>query len=391
MNDAKSFHKWVGQARGHSGRFWPGMFLALVIVFILAGCSQNNNAEPAGNEQANMEPVTSAVEEAEEVATPEGAMPQLVVSIWGGTLAENFQRYVAEPFEEQYGVEIILDTGTSAERTSKLLATMDNPEIDVFYISSAGAITARDAGAILPIRPENFSNLPDLYEEMRDPVGENTGPAYTFLVAGLVYNREYWGDNPPTSWLDFWNTDEPVGIPDITNSSGPLFLTMISQLNGGSEGNLDPAFEKIKELKDRMQIFTSGPDVVQAAAQGNVVLGAQYAQYVQVDPDSPVVWLAPEEGAIGNLDLALVVNGTEHRDLAEQLINFHLAPEQQLNMAIHQGESPTNSKVVVPDDIEFNVIRTPEDFAKLNVFDDTIINEHQAEWLERWQEEILGQ
>ena len=52
---------------------------------------------------------------------------------------------------------------------------------------------------------------------------------------------------PPTSWEDMWNPEYKgrVGITGLASSLGTAFMVEIAKLHGGSETNIEPAFEAI--------------------------------------------------------------------------------------------------------------------------------------------------
>ena len=349
----------MGQIKIFRGVTIPLAVLILTIL-VLAGCTA---------------PVAPSQPAAEGEATQEeaaGEMPRLVVSVWGGSYADEFKEQVADPFAEQFGVEVVVDGGPSSERLAKILATKDNPEADLFYITDYQAAIANQAGALLPIRPENFENLDELYDFAKDPLGGNTCPAFTVLNAGLAYNTDHW-DEPPTSWNDMWREDLPgdVGYPNMVTSYAPLLLLQLSEMNGGGVDNVDPGFAKIEELKDHIFLYTV-QESLQALNQGDVSITPQLNIFVAKDPDAVAQFVTPEEGGLGIVNLVCVVNGTQNQELAEKFIDFHLAQEQQLNMAVNQGESPTNMMVEVPEDLPYNLVVGEEAVNSLNFWDPNV-------------------
>ena len=133
---------------------------------LVVACAQAD--EMSQNEETTIEE-TLIEETTDEEPSSADEKPTIVVSMWGGFTAEKYTELVFEPFAEQYGVEIILDTGSSGERLGKLIATKDNPEVDVFYITDHQAAIASKEGALWPNRKENFENIDDLYDWAQNP------------------------------------------------------------------------------------------------------------------------------------------------------------------------------------------------------------------------------
>jgi len=77
----------------------------------------------------------------------------------------------------------------------------------------------------------------------------------------IAYNSEYAKD-PPKSWEDLLDPkwEGKIIFPDITTSHGMGMLVLLAKLNGGSETNIDPGFEKIKELKSNVLTFWTNHD-----------------------------------------------------------------------------------------------------------------------------------
>lgn len=347
--------------------------LLLLPVMLLAGC-QGVVPPSAGGEPA----------------APE-TKPRLVVSVWGGSYADQFDQHVAQPFAEQFNAEVILDTGGSSERLSKLIATKGNPEVDLFYITDYQAAIAKQEGLLLPVRSENVPNTDKLYEPFKDPLGDGTCPAFTVLGVGMAYHKEE--VSPPFSWMDLWQVDmkDRIAVPDISISTGPPLLVEIASLNGGGLQNVDPGFEKFKELKENIHlIYSRTQEVVTAINQGDIVLSPGLNIFIQESPDQPIGFAWPTEGGLGIVNLACVVQGTGNRKLAEQFIDFHLAVEQQRAMAVNQSESPTNRNVELSGDAAAGLLYGEEAIDSLNFFDPNVLARNREAWIERWNQEIVA-
>jgi putative spermidine/putrescine transport system substrate-binding protein len=321
------------------------------------------------------------------LAAPASAQ-ELTISIWGGSYAEEFRRHVVEPFEEAYGVEVQLDGGLASERLSKLMVTRGRG-VDLVYLTDHQMAEASQRGLLQPIDPGNFENLDALYDFARDPLGGGLCPAFTVAGVGLAYNKDHF-ETPPSSWADLWSDDleARAGYTDMTVSYGPLLLVMVAELNGGGIDNVDPAFEKLAEIKGDLQIFTRR-EILDSINQGDASLAPHLNIFVTRDESVPLRFAWPEEGGLGVLNLACVTSSSENPELAQKFIDFHLSQEIQAAMLEAQGETPVRPDVEIPDDLDFNVI-APEEVEKLRFYDTRTIVENRAEWLERWQEEILA-
>jgi putative spermidine/putrescine transport system substrate-binding protein len=316
----------------------------------------------------------------------------LIISSWGGSWAEKFEEHVVKPFEAEFNVDVILDTGPSGERLAKLLATEGEPEFDITLLADHQAALAKEKGLLVSLQEENVPNLQQLYEDYRDPLGGGTCPTYTVVALGLAYNKEM--VSPPFSWKDLWNVDlrDNIAIPTITNTTGPLLFLELNALYGGSTSNFAPVFDVIESGKDNIHIiYSRTQEVITAVNQGDVALGAALNIFVSESPDSPIAFAWPTEGGLGLYDVVCVVKGTKRQALAEKFINFYLDAERQRLMAINQSESPTNKLVEIPEGTGTNVIYGQEMNDSLIFFDPNLIAANLASWTETWNERIIAE
>lgn len=310
----------------------------------------------------------------------------LTISVWGGSYAEEFRETVVEPFEKEYGVKVTLETGLSGERLAKVMATGGRGTDLVYFTDYQMAeIAARDL--LQPVDPEAISNLDDIRDFARDPLGNGLCPAFTVLGVGLAYNKDM--TQEPSSWSDLFR--EGIGrrgFPDINISYGPLLVAMAAQMGGGGLDNMDPGFEKIAAFKDRLQIFT-GREILDAINQGDVAISPHLNIFVQRDESVPLRFTFPEEGGLGVLNLVCVTAQSDNVDLAQKFIDFHLSQAVQQEMLVNQGEGTVRSNVDIPEQSKFSLI-SKEDLEKLQFFDVGTIVKKRAEWIDRWQEEVIA-
>ncbi|MFC7740914.1 extracellular solute-binding protein [Nocardiopsis composta] len=122
----------------------------------------------------------------------------LVVSTFAFA-TEEFMEVVGEPFEEETGIEVVLDTGTNAGRLTKLRINKEAPDTDVVLISDYYARIGADMGLFAEVDPADVPAMEGIWPWAVDPQGY--GPAYTFQLLGMVYRTDL-VDGVPDSWDD---------------------------------------------------------------------------------------------------------------------------------------------------------------------------------------------
>jgi putative spermidine/putrescine transport system substrate-binding protein len=299
---------------------------------------------------------------------------------------------VMEPFEQEFDSELTLALpGGSTEILARLRAEKDNPTLDVVLIGGALEKTAAAEGLMEEVDwAEEAPNWNDLISEAKDVPGY--GPSIAMSGIGMIYNTEKMPFEP-SSWYDFWDPRlSDGGLIGVFNMDANYTLALTSLLNdheGGTEDNVDPAFEKWKELMESHAplILDSSQDVVDSIAQRDawMVFGPNSRALSMAKEGLPVSIEYPEEGGFIWGNYAGIPKGSKNRDLAVEFINFYLRPEIQADWATCVGYSPTNQNTDLGD-YEYKDALIVDNVFEL---DWEYINEHRAEWIERWNTEVL--
>ena len=128
---------------------------------------------------------------------------KLVVSTWGFN-EDFFRSEIYAPFEKENNVEIVLDTGNNADRLNKL--RQGNSDVDVIFLSDYYAQQGIEDNVFETIDSSKLTNLDNIYETAKAPLGEEYGPAYTIAQFGIAYNPDEVA-KPVASWKDLWSAD----------------------------------------------------------------------------------------------------------------------------------------------------------------------------------------
>lgn len=119
-------------------------------------------------------------------ATEDSGKQQLVVSTWG--LSQDvWEQEVKIPFEEKYDVELVLDTGGTNDRYTKL-ANNPNSTVDIIELSQATAANGYEAGLFEELDYSKIPNASELIEPAAELAENGFGAAYTVNSIGIIYN-----------------------------------------------------------------------------------------------------------------------------------------------------------------------------------------------------------
>lgn len=317
---------------------------------------------------------------------------ELVVSTWAFGVDKMEENWV-KPFEEEYGVDIVLDTGGTGERYAKLESN-PNSDVDVFITSQDYENKGKEAGLWKDFDDSKLENYDELYDSAKNPNGENTGPAYTYNRLALVYNKDLVNFDI-NSIEDIIDNDEitSIAIPDIIDTQGPSFLQLIANTLGEdlySEEGKNKVFETIDKLSNKVvKNYISSTDVItmmeNKEAQLALIPEYYYKSVKEVIPNA--TWVDPKEGSVMNFNTMEITKNTDKEDLAYKFIDFMISKKIQTDVANAQMDAPVNKTVDIDSFIE-GIPFTPIDAFK--TIDYRQMSNNMEDFTKRWYEIFNG-
>ncbi len=314
----------------------------------------------------------------------------LVVSTFAFA-TEEFTQVVAEPFEAETGIKVVLDTGTNAGRLTKLRINAETPDTDVVLISDYYAQIGKDMGLFSPIDREEVPNLDAVQPWAVDPDGY--GPAYTFQLLGLLYRTDL-VEEVPDSWEDLWA--EPEGgyvLPDISVSAGPMFVLAAGEHFGSGPADPDAGFEALAEIgPDALQFYTGSTELTSLLERGEIVMAPGLDNFAMgsVAADQPIGFAVPDQGRVMTANTVQVVDGAPNPAGARAFADFLLRPEVQEGMAAALHDKPV-ALGADPTPLMEQVSREAASDPIANGYhqgDLELIAGERSAWLDRFTEEV---
>lgn len=371
---------------------------AAMLSTTIAACGSSNNTATttaaaaettaAAETSAAAETTAAAGETADASAAQDFAGQTLTISTFSFN-AELLQKNIYDPFMEQTGAKLVVETGKNAERVTKIEESPEN--YDVVVISDSFAAQLGNDGILGNIDRSKVANLDSIYDVAKAPMGEEYGPAYTFNRLGIVYDPSMI-DVEIKSFADLWNPElkDCIAVPDITTTSGVLFYYATAAAFGLTPGQDDDAiFAKLEELKPNVvKTWTSANDTITMLNQGEASVAAlldySYTTAKQANPD--YVWVSPSEGNFACFNMLNITKDCKNKDLAEAFINFYLSKDVQLADALDGVDAPVNTEVELTEEQAANFTYGQEMVDSLVLPDWSLITEKKADWINRWNE-----
>ncbi|MEM4482194.1 MAG: extracellular solute-binding protein [Desulfurococcaceae archaeon] len=292
-----------------------------------------------------------------------------------------------KPFEEKYNVEIVLISGTTSERYTKLTNKVE-PIPDVVFFPDYYTYMAADKGFLIKINLSKISNYNDIYPFIRNQLPEYVkyyGVPHTIQDLGIAYRSDL---HPPvTSWRDIWRDDFKGKIiwPVMTATSGPMALVMTSLAYTGELYNVEAAFNYLVDLKPYIVAYytrSGDPQLYMERGEAELTPVLRYNWGPLKNLTLPIGIVCPNEGSVFVLNMISIVNGTSNADLAYEFINHWISEESQRRLAESLVDAPINSKVLLPAGHPFDISCV---YSKPIYLDPKILAENLGEWVEKWR------
>ena len=282
---------------------------------------------------------------------------ELVFSCNGGSTQTIFEKVIIPKFTEQTGVKVTYVAGQPADIAAKLRAQRGTSGLDVVWLGGAVTYVAIDDGLLQPL---DLSQLPNAAKI--DPKIVREKEYVPSAVSGntLIYNKKVWDEKKfptPSAWTDLWDPKYKghTGMYGMSSTGGVELLLQMAKELTGDYNNLDPAFEKFKELRQNIyEFFPTAGAWETALQQGDLWLGVNsYTRCIQLtEAGQPISYVHPKTGTpCHDLTQAIPV-GSGNPKGAYAFINFILSQETQQTIAANLGYSPAVTGVTIPEKLK---------------------------------------
>ena len=225
-----------------------GMALAVCVLTIgAAACSTGTPAEDSGDVRGQ----------------------SLTMVTYGGDAVGPMAAAYAEPFEQVSGAKVVQDSPTDY---SKLQAMVKARNVTWNVINGDPYMTAANCGTL-------FEPLKDVDRSAIDPrfvTDDCSVPADAYSVV-LLYDKSKFGNNPPTSWADFFDTAKFPGKRGLWNSLSGNALEIALLADGVAQADLYPldadrAYRKLSTIKNDTTFYSSLAQSTEMLLNGQVSL-----------------------------------------------------------------------------------------------------------------------
>ena len=255
------------------------------------------------------------------------------VCSWGEYIDES----LITRFEEETGIRVNYQTAESNEALYSLIK-MGGADFDVIVPSDYMIARLIEEDMLAELDYDNIPNfdlIDDTYKHLSyDPENKYTVP-YTWGALGIIYNTTMVSE-PITSWSAMFDPQYAGQVLMINNSRdaiGAALLSLGYSLNTTDESQLEEAFSLIKQAKDNgvYQAFVMD-EVFGKMEGGNAAIAMYYAgdYLTMLENNEDLAFVIPEEGSNWFVDAMCVLKSSQHKDEAEEWINFIASTDANL-------------------------------------------------------------
>lgn len=327
-------------------------------------------------------------------ASTAAAAEELVLATWGGSWGKGIQEQIIDPFTEETGITVNVISGVSQANMQMVRTQRSNPQVDAITMVTQDAVSAYKDGLLAPVQPTDVPNIEalDALGVERDADGNPMFAGIWMYPYGIVYRTDQI-DWELQSWEDLWDprlkNKVAVSSPKYMSS---YFLLMANQIAGGNEQNMDPGFEKVKQLGDNLVAVSDDSAAQQRLlAQGEAwaVPMISGAAYKVIEQGVPARFVIPTEGAPTGVDVVALVKDGPNATAARKFVNFWLQADHSAAVAEAVGVMPIPRSDGSDNSGGTSKYALSEDeLDRLVTFDYSAYNANKDDWLKRWQREI---
>ena len=327
------------------------------------------------------------------------AADELTMVIWEGYADESF----AQKFMDENDAEISATPMSSSDDAFGKIQAGGAGSFDL--VSASNDVSGRliDAGLVKPLDTAKLTNYADLYPQFQKPSyitkdDQVYGANFAWGPTLMVYNADEITE-APTSWnalLDEAYTGK------ISTWNAPIQIAQYALLlDPAPEDPYDLTDEQLAQVKDLLvrqrplirTYWNLGDELKQLFAAGEVVISDAWP-YVAVGLKEDGINVAetfPAEGVTGWSDSWLLIEGTEHEDLAYKWMDYMLGPDGQMGVLNNNNYAITNKKVIEGLDAELRASllmdNIEEGYDQIKMWKNV---PGYDRWLQVWQEATAG-
>ncbi|RRJ87004.1 extracellular solute-binding protein [Gulosibacter macacae] len=313
--------------------------LAAVSALALTGCAGGGGGTPGATVPAITSPTLGSV--------PADILAGQSITFAGdgGTTQDAMMSAWFTPFSTESGVTFAQD---SPQTLAKIESQVNSGNIQWDFVSSYADTIERHCGTLfeeLDMSKIDTSKVPSSVPVLKCGV-----PSIVYGV-NIVYNTDTFGDNGPTTWADFFDTEKFPGKRTFYNGDSQIDAPIVQ--GAAIASGWDPktpftaewankGLDLIETIADDVVFYGTGAAAQQMLESGEAVIGAVWTGRSLKAEQNGANLTATWNDWIAVTDYFAIVKGTTKSEIAYYAINYALGAEQQAGFTEATGYAPAN-------------------------------------------------
>jgi putative spermidine/putrescine transport system substrate-binding protein len=314
-----------------------------------------------------------------------GLKGTIVVTTYGGTYDEVFNKCVVKPFEKKYpGVKVKLSPYISVAK----LQNGGAKNVDIVSLDDFDIIDAGNKGLLTKLKSSDFSNWNKLYPQafLKTDKGDTVGLSVEFGAWGIAYNSKE--ISKPSSWNVFWDP-EVKGKAAMMSQYIPDII-MTEKSTNSSDDNMAPVWEAFKKLTPSIaQYYSSFSSPESLFNSNSIVISSWFnGRAIALEEKNPdIKFTIPKEGGVLIRGAEGIVSSSKNKEIAEKFIDFRLNADVQTEFSKNLYYGPTNKEAKLSSDlVDKGITYGDEKIKELTVPDWNKLLSQREELLGKWTE-----
>ncbi|MFD8384923.1 ABC transporter substrate-binding protein [Streptomyces sp. NPDC059679] len=313
-----------------------GTALATVGVLLTAGCAQGGPGEDADSADLVGQPAGTVKKDAL------NGVRMTFVS-YGGGMQDGQEGAFVKPFAKDSGADVLTDGPTDP---AKIKAQVNSKNVLWDVVDTTPWDAAANCETLyqkLDYKIINTSQLP-----RQTPESPCMVPSLIYGY-GLYYNADKYGDNPPTTWADFFDTEKFPGKRAVDGRPTPTPGIFEAALlaDGVGPSKLYPldtkrALRKWDDIKSDLTYWKTGAQQTQIAQSGQADMIMAWSGRIYEANANGANFRPVWNNSFTLYDVFAVPKGSKNTKAAMGLINYALGEEQQTRQSEYTSYAPVN-------------------------------------------------
>lgn len=352
------------------------IFTVGIISGCMVGCGGASNTAPVSEDKTEVAPTET------EVAQTETANEEPGELVLYSPAPEELLTTIIQEFQDETGIKVELIQAGSGELLTRVESESENPLADVLFGGGAESMEAYKEFFEAYESPE----IVNVREEYRSSDNTWTGAYVSPTV--IMYNKNLVSENEvPTGWTGFvdskWKGKVAFADPVSSGSSFTTLSILLSAMDNG-DGGWDYIRQYVDVLDGNLLQSSSAPHKGVSDGEYAMCITQEQAVLKYTEAGADYIGIVyPEEGTGAVPSAISVIKGAKNEENAKKFIDFILGKNVQNKLPEFLHRS-------VRLDVEENSDLTPMKDIKLADFDFLKASEEKDNYIEKWNDIVIG-